>query len=181
MIIKTKVFKILILCIILNIVIFSVFYYIYKQIVFKNQKIMFVSSEVNNASEKESKISNIKKEIKLRGEDKTKLDSNFINVDSVADFFNEIENLGKQVGVSVELGNADFSKDKKRRLQLSFSIVGSFDAVNKFTYLLENFKYEFEEKKVILSKNTTDLMDSMLVKNLWKGQYDIDLVSFVSQ
>lgn len=181
MIFKTKVFKILILCLILNSIIYSVSFYIYKQILSKNQYTASVSSEADNASEKESKIATIKKEIKSIGEDKIKLDSHFINADSVADFFNEIENLGKQANVSVELGKADFSKDKKKRLQLSFDIIGTFHDVNKFTNLLENFRYEFEEKRVTLSKNQIDSLDIKSKTNLWKGQFEIDLVSFVSQ
>ncbi len=181
MILKSKTLKICIWCLLLNVAVFSVSYYILFKVRAKNQYIASVAGEVASASDKESRVSTIKKDAKIEEDNKAALDAHFISADSVADFFNEIESLGKQAHVEVSLGSADFSKDKKQKLMLSFTVLGTYDAVNTFTKLLENFRYEFQEDRVSLNRSSQDLTNPKAPKTIWSGQFEIDLVSFVSK
>ena len=175
---KLKAFKIMILAIVLNAIAFGAYLYILSDIRSKNKYLASVAGEFATASEKEQKIADIKSDVRINADNKAYLDAHFVDGGNIADFFGEIEELGRQAGVSVEIGTADFTKDKVKKLKLSFRAVGSYNAVYTFVRLLESSKHEFAEKRVALSRDFSQATEGAKPGvSLWRGEFELDLIS----
>ena len=176
----SKAFKIMILVAVCSAAAFGADAYLLSTIQSKNRYIAFVGGESATASEKEAKIARVKADVKAHLEDKAYLDSRFVDGSNIAGFFGEIEDLGRQAGVAVEIGTADFTKDKVKKLKLYFTASGTFDAMYRFVGLFENFRYEFSERRISLSSNPPP--SSLQSKGkaadpVWKGEFEVDLIS----
>lgn len=178
---RSKAFKIVLLMAVLNAIVFGACLYLFTEIKSKNKYIASVASEFASASEKESKIADIKSVIRMRAEDKAYIDAHFVDGGDIAGFFGEVEDLGKQTGVLVEIGTADFTKDKTKKLRLVFKASGSFEAIIRFIELLENFKYELVQKRVAIEKDSMQVVSPDKGKPgiVWRGDFELELSSLV--
>lgn len=142
--IKTKFGKILILLIVLDLILLTL--WLAMIYLAQKERDLLVSSSANKSAVNSSINYN------FLGREKIKLlDSYFLNASSTVSFLEQLESLGQQTGVELTIGQAE---EKNNELKLSLSVKGvTFVSVFKFLQGLENLPFaakvdRFELRKI---------------------------------
>ncbi|OGF51524.1 hypothetical protein A2739_02855 [Candidatus Giovannonibacteria bacterium RIFCSPHIGHO2_01_FULL_43_100] len=104
--------------------------------------------------------------------EKLLLEKAFINRDELVMFIEDLERVGRDVGVDVRVESANLAASPKDiGPSLHLEARGNFSSVFKYSMLLENLPYEIAFEKIDIDK-TGD------VDAPWRGDYIIKLLSY---
>ncbi len=191
--IKTK--KILIASAIAALVAFVLLGSFFWVIKTQNETIAVLASEANQSSTKDEAVRSIKVSLERNKDALRSVDSFFISKDGVVDFINSLDKLGKQYGVTLNIGEVTsevdlkIKDDFKETLKLRLDASGSWSSVMKFLTALENLPYRIKVDQVSLGLSSAS--DKLLFANAsstasevrksgsaeeWKGSYTISIL-----
>ncbi|HRZ30273.1 MAG TPA: hypothetical protein P5274_01220 [Candidatus Paceibacterota bacterium] len=92
-----------------------------------------------------------------------KINQYFLTDKSIVKFIEELEQIGKEVGVKLVIGQPD---DKATELQLNLSTMGTFSQTMKFLQSLENLPYAGKIDRLELRKGELDWQSVFILRVL---------------
>ncbi len=141
--------------------IFSVgsFVFLYKTINSNQQKFTELNQELKNEEAKKQSIQELNKNISEILNQITELDTHFLKTDDVAIFLDDLEKTAKDIGLKLEVVGVEPPSETQNGLVMNLKALGSFESVNDFIVILENYKYEIDildfdtQKESFVSEN----------------------------
>lgn len=153
------------------------FYLTIRQMNIYNQEFLNLTNEFKEKETKSNQIKALNKVIGEIGEEINILDSHFLNTGDLAPFLDELELNAKDLGVKAEVVSVDNPTEQNKYLSLNLRVKGSFNDLNKFLLLLENYKYELEVFEVKITRDSSEALPG--VSPLWSGEFRIKVISFL--
>lgn len=190
---KTK--KILIASAIAALLAFLLFGGLFWIIKTQNENIAILASEAHQSFAKDEAVRSIKASFEKNKEALQSIDSFFISKDGVVDFINSLDTLGKQYGVTLNIGEVTsevdlkVKDDFKETLKLRLDASGSWNSVMNFLTALENLPFRIKVDQV--SIGLASASDKLLFVNAsstgtelrkpgskeeWKASYNISIL-----
>lgn len=187
--------KVLILCIVLNVVIFVVYGFLYYDIGSQNKKASVLLGQVNSDMQKNDTLRAIKVSLNQNKDFISQIDSFFIAPDGVVNFISLLESLGKKAGVKLSIGSVSVvpeggAKDFKENLSLRLDMSGSWENIYYFLSLLQNQPYRimFDNASVSLegAADAIKFTDKGTARvrgqnEVWKGAFSIRVLKLIQQ
>ena len=129
------------------------FFFLYKEIEFKNDEAhkSFVSWE-KEATRRED-IRQLDHSVKIIESERMDLETHFAKSSDVVPFLDSLENLARLLGIKAEIVAVTIATDGTG-LVVNMKTSGNFSALYKFLKLLENSSYQIEFTSVNLNKET---------------------------
>lgn len=177
---KTK--KILILCIILNLLIWAAFAFFFLKIRTQTNRISDLTSEVGVDIDRDKNLRTTKAMLDENEVAISQLDSYFVKSDGVVDFINSLESMGNKNGVSINISSVSVESDVKAKatlyetLRLKIEISGTWANVTNFIAILENLPYGVNISQVSLVSVPSALSDSGKGSVSWRGAVDFGVL-----
>jgi Tfp pilus assembly protein PilO len=161
----------------------SVVFYIlfFNNIKEKNNTISAIANDIDIAIQKETKLKSVKDIIKDTKQGREKIDTYFIKDDEIINFIEEIEKIGRDIGVDVEIISVSISDSKLQQdniselLNLSLEAQGQWGRVFHFLAFIENLPFKIN----ILTMNLTAIYKGGGKKEssgIWKGFFSINAI-----
>jgi sRNA-binding regulator protein Hfq len=134
--------------------------WIYFLSVIKNQADMIteIRSQIavnEKKAESDRSLKNLMTEIAV---EKQKIDSVFLDKQSIIKLIEELESIANKTGTSIDIGSVN-----------SFSLKGNFSQLFHYLVLLENIPYTININKMSLQQQG---------KDIWRANFEISLISF---
>ncbi len=101
---------------------------------------------------------------------KQKIDSAFLNKESVVNFIENLESIAGKTGASIKIGNINIDNQEKKGLSLQFNLTGNFNQLFHYLILLENLPYLINIERMDFKK---------LAPNEWGADFEISVNSFM--
>lgn len=177
---KTK--KLLILCIVLNLVVWTAYGVIFWQIKSQNEKISLLVNEAELDTKKEEDLRLTKASLNENKDSISRIDSYFIPKDGVVDFINSLESLGKQSGTSLVIGSVSVESETKIKenfkevLRLKVQAIGSWKNVMHFLSILENLPYQVDLQQADFKLSVSAEGSSGGGVPQWEGDFEFTLL-----
>lgn len=177
---KTK--KILILCVVLNLLIWSAFAFFFLKIRTQANRISDLTSEVGVDMNRDKNLRAAKAALSENKAEISLLDSYFVKSDGVVDFINGLEALGNKNGVTINIASVSVESDPKAKatlyemLRLKIEISGSWASVTNFIAILENIPYAVSISQVSLASIPSAANDGVKGNTVWRGAIDFGVL-----
>lgn len=159
----------LILIIVLNLIAVLGCLYLYSSIRTQRE---FMRQDMKNLALLEKKVQNIKllesQSEKLKT-DAQKMEQVFLKEENIVGFIENLENLGKDAGVSIELSSVRMDDENIKEPHFDLILRGSFNALFRYIVLLENLPYQIIFEKLNMSSRDKS----------WEARTVIILSSFI--
>jgi len=172
--IDKKIKTSLIAIIILNILAVSSYYLFIGKIIEKKNASSLAVEELKGVLIEESKINATKNILKVNKGNLDRIESSFINSDSLVVFLEEIEALGKEAGVELKLSSVAIEKKDGDILNLNINTIGHFRDIYSFMLVVEQLPYKISFNRSHLRKIEGEDENS----GLWNGSFSLGLLSF---
>jgi Tfp pilus assembly protein PilO len=101
-------------------------------------------------------------------EEKQKIDSVFLDKESIVNFIENLESIAGKTGASIKIGNINDNQEKKG-LSLQFNLTGNFNQLFHYLILLEKLPYLINIERMDFKK---------LAPNEWGANFEILVNSF---
>lgn len=101
-------------------------------------------------------------------EEKQKIDSVFLDKESIINFIENLESIAGKTGASIKIGNINDNQEKKG-LSLQFNLTGNFNQLFHYLILLEKLPYLINIERMDFKK---------LAPNEWGANFEILVNSF---
>lgn len=120
-----------------------VFFFLYREI--QNNSVISEQAQVAWQSEanKRAEMQSLNRLLKTIEQERTLLETYFIQSSDIVPFLNMVEKLAPKVGAQAEIVLVDIPKDNSG-LMVEMKVLGHFEALYKFLTLLENSPYELD-------------------------------------
>lgn len=138
-------------------------------------------------SRKEASISLIQKTLEDSAEDREKINSYLVTEDTVVDFIQVVESLGRDAGVGLDVNLVSFEevsvgedpKAEKVETKLLIQMVSNGNWQNTFQFiaLLENLPYKISFQKLGLILQEIQIEGEEGTIREWRGDYEIHVVT----
>lgn len=161
LLITKKAWNIFCLAVIANVVIVSVYVYIFLQIKEKNQNIASLTDEIAVLSDRKKNLQSVKKIVSDTAVLHSQIDKYFIKKDGVVQFLNSIQALGVENNLStkitsVAIGQMASTSEVMELLTADVQVAGVWTDVYKFASLLELMPIQLTVERVDYGKATGD-------------------------
>lgn len=176
--------QILIPAIIIAIVSIIIYILFFNNIKEKNKEISIITNEIDIAIQKEIELKSIKNLIADTEDDREQLETYLIADDKIADFIEEIENLGRYAGADIEIMSVSISDNKyegkvqdtvSELLHLEFKADGKWSSVFRFFALMEKLPFKINISRANLEVIYKDANKRISSGN-WRGFFSITVV-----
>jgi hypothetical protein len=127
-----------------------------------------------HASDKE-KTQALARTLKETEKDRRVLSEYFVSKTSAVTFIEQIENIGKNAGVSLKVSSVSDEAKGSGGVQLSFSANGPFPEMYRLIALIESMPYKVTVKRANIQK--MEGQGSVV----WSGDFAVTLESFVQE
>jgi hypothetical protein len=182
----TNTKKILITCIVLNVLIFASYGFLLWGIYAKANLASNLVTEAAEDVEKDRTLRLIKASLAENEDFLSHVDSFFIPADGVVDFISLLEQLGVESGVELSIGSVSIDSESesasKEVLSLNIQTEGSWQDTFTFLSLLENLPYriEFVNTALRLFGATESILFSgsqrtLASEEVWQGTYQVSV------
>lgn len=143
--------------IILNVVVFSLCFLLFRDIQKRSITISTISNELDQVSEKQSQYLSFKDIINETKEERAKIDSFFVSNDGAVGFLELIEDQGRLSNstttiVSVRTEDDKLASSTVEILELELEVGAKWQDLYYFLSLLENLPYNITFKNVVIKK-----------------------------
>jgi tetrahydromethanopterin S-methyltransferase subunit B len=155
-----KIITTFILVILLNGAVLAGWFYLLSVIDGKFNEINEIRSKIIINDAKIQEGSSLKKSIAEVAEEKQKVDSIFLDKQSVIKLIKELESIANKTGASIDIGSINM-----------FSLKGRFSQLFHCLVLLENIPYAISIDKMDFQKQE---------KDMWQANFEISLNSFIN-
>ncbi len=184
----TRIKKIFILCVIMNVVVFGVYTFLFLDIKAKNEKVYDLLSEADRDIKKDETLRAVKYSLSENKNFISQIDSFFVPQDGVVSFIDTLERLELNSGIDLGISyvsvetNTKNKNDFKEVLNLRLDGEGSWQNLFHFLSLLENLPYriEFNSVSFVLSGASDSILfsgsDGLRVRapsEFWKGSFEV--------
>jgi Tfp pilus assembly protein PilO len=129
----------------------------------EQQKILVSDKKLENSNSLKTLMNEIIDE-------KQKIDSVFLDKDSVVNFIENLESIAGKTGASIKIGNINIDSQKKKGLSLQFNLTGNFNQLFHYLILVEKLPY-------LINIETMDFKKS--ASNEWEADFEILVNSFI--
>lgn len=161
----------------------SVVFYVlfFNNVKGKNETISTIINDIDIAIQKETRLKSAKDIIKDTETGRGKLDTYFIDNEEIIDFIEEIEKIGRDIGVEIEIISVSISDSKIQRdnisevLNLDLKAEGKWSSVFHFLALIEKMPFKINISKINLQVVYND-GDKKNSSGIWKGFFSISAI-----
>lgn len=129
----------------------------------KQQKILVSDKKLENSNSLKVLMNEIVDE-------KQKIDSAFLDKESIINFIENLESISGKTGASIKIGNINIDNQEEKGLSLQFNLTGNFNQLFHYLILLEELPYLINIERMDFKK---------LVPNEWKADFEILVNSFM--
>lgn len=161
----------------------SIVFYVlfFNNIKEKNNMISTIINDVDTAVQKEVKLKSVKDIIKDTTDGREKIDTYFINDDEIIGFIGEVEKIGRDIGVDVEIISVSISDSKLQQdniselLDLDLKAEGQWSRIFHFLALIEKMPFKINISTINLEAiyESDNKKDS---SGIWKGFFSINAI-----
>ena len=185
MLTKEKARKVFFTALCVNLLVASVYSYIFIKIRQKNQHIAALTSSIEALTAQKENLKSIKINFSETASLRNQIDGYFIAKDGVVQFLNSIESLGADNNlalkiVSVGVEPAALSGDIFEVVNVSIEVSGAWSDVYRFAALLELLPLKVSVGRVDLEKVVSQLTGAAKKSGTptppWKGTFDIGVL-----
>jgi hypothetical protein len=175
---RTKI--ILIICSTLTVLFLGACVFLFVFVIQSSEVISGNSDSFQEAMQSKEKSAAIEKILDDTAAERKEIGSFILNSETVVEFINKIENLGRTVGLSLNVDSVgtvaatDKLKDRFEYISLYVSTAGSWAKSLDLLSALEHFPYELNLKQVVLTKQATDLKKN--TGSVWNGNFTIHVL-----
>lgn len=135
------------------------------------------SRELELKTQEERNLKNLMRLVEETADERAALDSFFVREENVTEFLSQLENLARQVRLSIDL--ISVAKEGENTLLLIFQTRGSFRGTYHFLSLIESLSHRLSFEMVSLK--AADISEGAAPVFGWEGLYTLRLVSFISK
>lgn len=183
-IIKEKAWRVFLLALGLNLLLVTVYSYLFVTVRQKNQRLAALTSAVETFNEEKANLKSVKETFSQTASLREQLDGHFIPKDGVVEFLDSIESLGAENNLapqvlSVSVGPAaPLSPDIFEAVNATVEVGGTWSDVYRFAALVELLPFKVNLGRVDLEKVSGETAagaskkPSLLAPH-WKGTLDI--------
>ena len=186
---KTK--KTLIICIILNLIVWGGYGFVFWKIRSQNKHISTLLNEAEQDVKKDESLRLIKASLGENKDFLSHINSYFIPNEGVVGFIDTLESYGKQIGVDVTIGSVSVEPDSQNKedfkelLRLKVEAIGSWNNLVSYLLTLENLPYSVridQVSYVLNSSNSNFSSSGSAQKNnaneniRWKGLFEFTVL-----
>lgn len=169
--IKKKSIIYLIFITILNLLLIGGSLYLYFSIQKQREILKQIPQDLILAETEVQNNKALKKQIEETREYWEKFNSIFLDKDEIISFIENLETLGKKIGLSLEFDSVDTNTEKGQKPHFRFHTEGNFDKLFQFLLLIENYPYQIVFQELRFTKTT----------ELWRADFDIILTSYLDK
>jgi hypothetical protein len=156
-----------------------VFFLLYKQINQNNSKAEAGMVAWQAETQRRSDIAALNSSLSQVADDRTTLETHFVQSSDVVPFLNTIEQMGTPAGTNVQIISVETGTNNSE-LIVDLKTTGTFSQIYKFLTLLENSSYEISFNSMKLSKTVIAVTPTKTPKiPQWEGDFEIQLLSFI--
>lgn len=170
-----KIKKLLAVFFLVDVVLLCVYGYLFFVITDKNKETAALYLTSHQQSSDKEKIQGLARMLKESENDRKKLSEYFVTKTNAVAFIEQIEKIGKDVGVGLTVNSVSDAAKDKGSIELSFSATGSFPDMYRLIALVESMPYKVTLKKMDMQR-AGDLKEGIS----WKGNFAVVLDGFVS-
>ncbi len=168
---KDKKFLIsIILILLINILAIVSWFYFLSILKNQNQSMQDIKYKIQSAVQKINAVKLSESLLENEAENKTKIDSVFLDDQTVVKLIDEVDSLKVKTGADIKIGAIDFNISNKPHLQLKAG--GTFSQIYQSIVLLENMPYMFDFNNVSLNFNSE--------QKSWSADIDITINNFLN-
>ncbi|MBT3282845.1 hypothetical protein HON59_01515 [bacterium] len=161
----------------------SVTFYVlfFNNIKEKNNTISAIVNDVDIAVQKETKLKSVKNIIKDTADGREKIDTYFIKDDEIINFIGEVEKIGRDIGVEVEIISVSIGDSKLQQdnvselLNLDLEAEGSWSRVFRFLTLVEKMPFKVNISTINLEA-IYEGESKKYSSGIWKGFFSINAI-----
>jgi len=128
----------------------------------ERQKILVSDKKLENSNSLKALMNEIVDE-------KQKIDSVFLDKESIINFIENLESIAGKTGASIKIGNINIDNQDKKGLSFQFNLTGNFNQLFHYLILLENLPYLINIERMDFKK---------LAPNEWGANFEILVNSF---
>lgn len=154
---------------IINLGLLSAWIYLYSSIDGKMTTISEVKAQIKNAEDRLSQRRALKSLVSNIGDRKQKIDSVFLDKDSLILFIESMEDAGRASGVSLKISGGDSSVAPS----FTLSAEGSYGRIINFLSLLESTPYKIDIKSASFHEQ-----GGVEAEGVWKADFEVTLLSY---
>jgi hypothetical protein len=156
----------------------AVFAFFFREVKMNNEKLQIALQKWQQKEDERNELDLLERSLKSIEQEKMNLDTHFIQSSDIVPFLDYLENLGKKIGIGVEITSAD-SVHNDKELIAGLKASGSFEQLYKFITLIENSHYEIEIENFELQTEEQIQVSKNEKKNtIWSAVVKIRLISY---
>lgn len=177
--------KIIIILIILNVVIFSSYFYLFMDIKQAERDISLKLSQIKLETQREERLRSIKNLMNETKNQREKIANFFVQSDGSVEFMETVESLGEITGVKLEIESVgiDSSKNKTgsstESFRLSVKAEGLWANVIHLLSMLENMPFKVSFDNVALNKisgESNSVKNKERSSSYWSGNFGFSVL-----
>jgi hypothetical protein len=138
----------------------SIFVFFFLAIQNKNKHTQVVDATLKERIANENQSEIIKKNLDFIKSSQEKINTYFVNVKNVDTFIGNLEKIGENNNVNLEVKGVDTSKTDGKYITINISIDGSFSNLVKTIEIIENMPYKINFKSIYLNKEILSTQNS---------------------
>jgi len=149
------------------VILFFVFFMVFFDFRIAFQKKMVVESKKEMAlyDKRINNLKEIKKSLARNQENYSKMESVFLEEDSLVVFIQEMESLARHCGAALDIKGVVFNSQNNKYPSFTIFLKGSFSSIYNYLYLLENSKYQVAFGRLNLQEEGDGSWGASLVLN----------------
>jgi hypothetical protein len=128
----------------------------------EQQKILVNDKKLENSNSLKALMNEITDE-------KQKIDSAFLDKESIINFIENLESIAGKTGASIKIGNINIDNQEKKSLSFQFNLTGNFNQLFHYLILMEKLPYLINIERMDFKK---------LAPNEWGANFEILVNSF---
>ena len=132
------------------------------------------------AEKKEEELTNIKRNLAEKEEERSKVESYFVRKSGLTTFIERLEGLAKEAAVELTLNSVDLGEGSAGgqfgELTLSYQATGGFANLYNFLGATENLPLKLK----VIKTDLNHAGDPKKLESLWKGSFTLKVLSFIN-
>jgi len=158
------------LVIVLNVILITLIYSLLQGIGSKKRSVFEIKKDTAFYVARIKNINEINKSLVVNKEAKGKIESVFLDENSLINFIKELEYFAQKTGMELDMKGVRILKETNSGAVFNFIVEGSFSGIYRYLTLLENSRYQLRFEGINIQKSLND--------ENWVAALELKVLSF---